>query len=85
MPSWWSRTSWYGPATSAVMYVDITGVVRKRMVRTPIAASAAAATALLEIAFHSAGTVTVRVNVALRSGWSKQAYIRCASYVSNWV
>ena len=26
MPSWWSRTTWYGPATSAVMY----GLIRSR-------------------------------------------------------
>ncbi len=34
---------------------------------------------------QSSGAVTVNRKTALRSGWSKQAYMRCASKVSNCV
>jgi hypothetical protein len=37
----------------------------------------------LEITFQCLGAVTCTVNVALRSGWSKQANMRLASAVSN--
>ena len=42
-------------------------------------------TAPLETTCQPAGAVTVNRNVALRSGWSKQAYMRWASAVSNWL
>ena len=34
---------------------------------------------------HPDGAVTLSANSALRSGWSKQAYIRRASATSNWL
>ncbi|CFE42014.1 Uncharacterised protein [Mycobacterium tuberculosis] len=56
----------------------IRGVVAK--VCTPFAAASGAP---LEITFQCAGAVTRTSNVALRSGWSKQANMRLASAVSN--
>ncbi len=42
-------------------------------------------TGALEITFQCAGAVTVSRYTDLRSGWSKQANIRLASAVSNWL
>ena len=66
-------TSWYGPATTAVMYVDIGGVAANTQRATPSRTGSGAAGASLETTFQRSGAVTVRAKVALRSGWSKQA------------
>src|SRR5207248_11672166 len=84
MPSWESVALWYGPATSAVTYGDSRRVVPNRTTLPPAAAGSALTTRALEMTSQSAGAVTVRVNSAFRSGWSKQAYTRLASAVSNW-
>ena len=51
----------------------------------PCSASVTASVAPLVMTCQLAGAVTVAVIVALRSGWSKQANIRLASAVSNWL
>jgi hypothetical protein len=54
------------------MYVLIRGVVSKRhTLLSP--SSTTSATALLLMTIQCRGAVTVNVNAALRSGWSKQA------------
>ena len=83
MPSWVSVTLWYGPATSAVTYGESGGVVAKRTTWAPPMPSCRSTARPLETTSQPYGAVTVSVNGALRSGWSKQAYIRLASAVSN--
>jgi hypothetical protein len=51
----------------------------------PCSTSATPSIAPFETTCQLAGAVTVIVIVALRSGWSKQANIRLASAVSNWL
>jgi hypothetical protein len=38
-----------------------------------------------ETTFQWLGTRACQVYTAFRSGWSKQANARCASFVSNWL
>ncbi len=52
-------------------------LLRKSCSSTPV-------TAPLLMTFQCDGAVTVTEKAAFRSGWSKQAYIRLASAVSNW-
>ena len=86
MPSWLSRTSWYGPAQSAVMYVLIRADWREVDDLAPASsAGSSRSTGMLETTFQCAGTVACQVKTLLRSGWSKQANTRCASAVSNWL
>ncbi len=84
MPSWESRTSWYGPAHIAVTYVLIRGARWKCTVVAGPAGSVRS-TGMFEMTRQWLGAVTCQVNSALRSGWSKQAYTRWASAVSNWL
>ena len=69
------------------MYVDIRGVGSKSHRATPsrCRSSTGAGVGELDTTSQSAGATTVKVNVALRSGCSKQAYMRRASAISNWV
>ena len=83
MPSWTSVTRWYGPATSAVTYGESGAVVAKRVTCAPPGPSRRLSTRPFETTCQSYGAVTVSENGALRSGWSKQVYIRFASAVSN--
>ncbi len=86
IPSCVSRTSWYGPAHSAVTYVLIRTDGAKCTVFVPsISPGPTEATPALETTVQCAGTVACQVNADLRSGWSKQAYAFCASAVSNWL
>ena len=86
MPSWLSRTSWYGPAQSAVMYVLIFADGAKCTTLLPATSPGSSRSiSALETTFQCAGTVARQVNTDLRSGWSKQAKTRCASAVSNWL
>ena len=68
MPSWWSRTTWYGPATSAVMYGLMRG--RRREVHGLAGATARRPTTSrpLEHTCQSSGAVTWKVNVGLQVG-----------------
>ena len=62
------------------------GSVSANTVRTaPSAVSSADSASALEMTFQSFGATTVRRYPDLRSGWSKQANMRFASAVSNWV
>ena len=54
------------------MYVEIGGVVAKRWRRRPSAMASTASSGELEMTAQSAGALTVKLNVPLRSGWSKQ-------------
>ncbi len=81
----WSRTTAYGPATNAVMYVDIRGVVAKRVTARPSPSGSASPAGSFETTSQPCGAVTANENVALRSGWSKQANPRLASAGSNCV
>ena len=65
------RTSWYSPATSAVMYVDIGCVGSKAQRDTPSPSSCGSGVGELETTFQCDGAVTRKVNGALRSGCSK--------------
>ena len=60
------------------------GVSAKTQAPASPSAGREVTTALLTTT-HSRGACTVKRNTALRSGWSKQAYMRWASKVSNWV
>ncbi len=53
------------------MYVDMRSVVGKLQVALPAPAGVGVGVAALETTFHDSGAVTVKVNVALRSGCSK--------------
>ncbi len=68
----------YSPVTIAVMYVEIFGVVGNT--HTP---SSRLVGVVFETTTQSSGACTVKVKVAFRSGWSKHAYTRCASFDSN--
>ena len=74
-------TAWYGPAISAVMYVEMRGVGSKRQT----SCRRAPGVGELEITVQPSGAFTVNRNVALRSGCSKQAKTRRASGTSNCV
>jgi len=78
------RTTAYGPATSAVMYVEMRPVGSKVQVAVSPAVTGSGVGSLLTTC-HAAGAVTVNWNVALRSGCSKQANTRRASGTSNCV
>jgi hypothetical protein len=87
-----SRTTSYGPATSAVMYDDRRGVGSnvQRATSTPSTFAASGARAgsgvgWLETTCQWAGAAIVNWKVALRSGCSKTAYIRRESGTWNWV
>ena len=79
MPSCSSRTAWYGPAATAVMYVGSTGVGGndQRAVSACGACASAAAGgadgAMFDITCQPGLAMTSNWNVAFRSGWSKQA------------
>ena len=60
-------------------------VSAKRVRRSPGPASAVSAASVLPTTVHASGATTASVKRALRSGCSKQAYIRRASAASNWV
>ena len=60
-------------------------VSANRVRRRPGPASAVSAANVLPTTVQASGAITVRVKRALRSGCSKQAYIRRASAASNWV
>ena len=51
----------------------------------PSAASVGSGVGELEITSHTAGAVTVKRKVALRSGCSNTAYMRRESGTSNWL
>ena len=78
-----SEISWYGPAHSAVMYVDTRGVGSKTVRVAASPTGSAEATGSLLTTVQSLGAVTVKATTALRSGWSKQGNTRCASLDSN--
>lgn len=67
---------WYGPATTAVMYVEIGRVGAKRRVSPP---SETPVTRSLPSTTQDSGAVTEKVNGAFRSGCSKSAKTRRAS------
>jgi hypothetical protein len=74
MPSWVSRTSWYGPAHSAVMYVLMRTDLAKctTFAGSPSTDSSRSIVAF-EIIRQCAGAVTCQTYSPFRSGWSKQA------------
>ncbi|MGX1156953.1 hypothetical protein RKD39_004531 [Streptomyces albogriseolus] len=73
-------TEWYGPAISAVTYVDRRGVGAKTHTL-----SFGSGVGELEMTVQPSGAFTVNWNVALRSGCSKLANTRRASGTSNCV
>jgi hypothetical protein len=68
-----------------VTYVLIRGDRVKCTVFTAGPAPTVLSTGMLDTTVQCAGTVACQMNTLLRSGWSKQAYARCASAVSNWL
>src|SRR5205085_8507268 len=79
IPPLTSWTPWYGPAITAVMYVEMGGVGRNdHRLAWPSAAGPPAAP-MLDSTSQSAGASTTNSNGALTSGWSKQANTRWAS------
>ncbi len=78
-------TRWYGPATRAVMYVEMRGVGAKDQVAVPSPWSSASGVGELLTTFQCDGAVTVSPNSAFRSGCSKLAYTRRESADSNCV
>ena len=62
----------------------IGSVVAKRCTTAPDGPGSVDVVAPLDTTCQSAGAVTVTVNRAFRSGWSKQAKSLLASAVSNW-
>jgi hypothetical protein len=75
----------YGPATTATRYVEMISLGAKMRVSAPPSAPVVVSTTEFDTTCHSAGAVMISRWRALRSGWSKQAYMRFASAVSNWV
>src|SRR5690606_21067534 len=72
-----SRTSSYGPATSAVMYDEMRGVGSKPHVDEPPSSwGIGSGVGWFDTTFHSDGAVTVNWKVALRSGCSNTAKTR---------
>jgi hypothetical protein len=67
------------------MYGESGGVVANRTTCAPPTPSVTSSARPLETTSQCVGAVTVSPNLPLRSGWSKQAYIRLASAVSNCV
>ena len=65
------------------MNVDITGVVVNEVRFLAPSTFWLCATGLFEMTSQCSGVTAVKVNVALRSGWSKHAYMRRASATSN--
>ena len=80
-----SRTSWYSPATIAVMYVDIRSVAGKLHTAVPSPCATGSGVGALETTFQDSGAVTVKVKTDLRSGCSKVVNTRRASGTSNWL
>ena len=74
----------YGPATSAVMYVEMRGGrLEASRWRCRRRASSGSGVGELETTSHGSGAVTVNWNVALRSGCSNTAKTRRESGTSN--
>jgi len=65
------------------MYGEILGVAPNAHRASPSPAGRGSGVGELDTTCQPAGAVTARVNVPLRSGWSKQAYMRRASATSN--
>ena len=88
-PSYASVTTWYGPATTAVMYVEIRSVGgnSQRASSSPFSPwyGVGSGVGAFEMTTQRAGAETVKVNGALRSGCSKVANTRRASGTSNCV
>ena len=78
-----SSTSWYSPATIAVMYVDIGLVAGNRQTEALSVSCSGAGVGALETTFQWLGAVTWNVNGALRSGCSNVVNTRRASGTSN--
>ena len=74
----------YGPAATAVRYVDSSGVGWNRTVWVSAAEASRSAAGWLLSTSQSFGAVTVNSKGALRSGWSKHGKMRRASDGSRW-
>ena len=83
-----SRTLYFSrrpPVVRVRAFALMGGVSVNWVRRRPGPAASAVATGPFDTTVHASGAMTDRANLALRSGCSKQAYIRRASAASNWV